>query len=56
MEKENEETTPTVGGENGEKMDSVKITTVRTIYHSEDRVVRVKILFVVLVYLSVTLF
>ncbi|KAL0541934.1 hypothetical protein IC582_022015 [Cucumis melo] len=40
MEKENEETTPTVGGENGEKMDSVKITTVRTIYHSEDRVVR----------------
>lgn len=52
IEKENEET-PSVDGENGKKVDSVHITTVGTIYRSEDRVVQVKILFVILIYPSV---
>lgn len=39
IEKENEET-PSVDGENGKKVDSVHITTVGTIYRSEDRVVQ----------------
>lgn len=36
-----------VDGENGKKTDSVQLTTVRTIYRSEDRVVQVKILFAI---------